>query len=33
MRVKYALSARESCAGIRASFRNDARASNARGYA
>ena len=33
MRVKYALSARESCSGIRASFRNDARASNARGYA
>ena len=33
MRVKYALSARESCAGIRASFTNDARASNARGYA
>ena len=32
MRVKYALSARESCAGIRASVRNDARASNARGY-
>ena len=33
MRVKYALSARESCAGICASFTNDARASNARGYA
>ena len=33
MRVKYALSARESCAGIRASFTNDACASNARGYA
>ena len=30
MRVKYALSARESSAGIRASFTNDARASNAR---
>ena len=33
MRVKCALSARESCARIRASFTNDARASNARGYA
>ena len=33
MRVKYALSARESSTGIRASFRNDACASNARGYA
>ena len=31
MRVKYALSARESCAGTRASFTNDVRASNGRG--
>ena len=30
MRVKCASSARESCAGIRASFTNDAYASNAR---
>ena len=30
MRVKYALSARVSSAGIRASFTNDACASNAR---